>query len=1166
MSPLVIESMATILLQHVLSGIQTSGTRCGNRHLWKVLAQSAHARGIHGSLCPPLTLRSLKLLGQTLMWVIMVFVYKPLWAQTAPIASTYDIRLARQESPSLLSGAVVLDRGHRIALLGRGMAGGILTMHETRRGQTLATVAIEDRCSSSQLLAEPDGTHFALINSEGRICRFTADGALAVIVPHPMERPISAVFSRDGSLMALGNADGDLALLEWPSGRVRWHRALPRPRTYVIDMGFTADAHALVICCGEHAHPKKGTVALVDVETGQVIRRKSGNGTALAVSPDGCSVALLGNRLQVLSLPDLKPLWDAPTLLKSGTHLTPPVGFITRSTLLHHVDDGWYFVNAQKQLLHAKKGSYTSILIPTAGPALLAEQRFGPPAWVTESDLHINGQIVALPAPLTTNPPRVALSSNMRWLLMSNGHRFQRFDLLRGYSSKFNSNTGFEPTTVGVNNQGNISSRNGLTKVTYLNRELSDRPKQVLVLSNNGDTVLANFKDGLHWRNVATGRTMTLPNLAEPLASHLDALLFKAPDGSTHCVNADLGTDRVLPVNPNSWDSIRFTPDGRNVALEFRDGKHEFMTVELWSCDSGNKTASLKVASRGIPWTAGEFVMASNSTLLLKNSTPNQESFGKWFLGNLITEELRQIPADLGRVVVVAEGRVIGVMPDQTVRITELATGQLLATLSLQDEDNWLVIGPDGRFDTSRLQDNGAIRWILPDRPLEPVAMEAFYRDRYEPNLLAKIWRAEKLPPLPPLQTRNLDRPIVSILSIHLVARDLVDVEVEVTSPGKADARQLRLARDGVLVGSLANWPATSQAPYRHVFRGVHLPAASHTGNGTSTTTLSAWAFNADSVRGDTATKTLTRSISTTPVTSSAFLLTIGINWHENSTWNLSYAVNDAQTLAKTLTGALGSRGMQVFSTSVLSAGPDQARATKATIRDTLLYLSGQTPMDMPKPESMQGWPRPRPDDLVIITFAGHGFATQEGQYFLVPQDIGSGNIRSTDAAVQARAISMNELYQWVEGLDAKVAIVLDACNSANAINSAGFRPGPGEAHTLGQLAYDKGITLLAAAAGDQSALEINSLKHGLMTWILVEEGLDGGKADAEPLDQRITLREWLRYAVARTPEMAAELIRGVKLGGRGLILPGGLSQLRSDTALQQPVLFDYGNSDVILK
>lgn len=1065
------------------------------------------------------------------------------------------IRLVRQHTPGRVDEAAMLDGGRRLAILGSAAWYGNLTIHETAHGQTLATVALEERCKASMLRAEPAGTHLVLVTSDTLVCRLTASGALDVVRTQPLPQPVSAAFSRDGSLLALGNADGGMVLLDWPSGRLRWHRTISPASAYLIDLAFTADDKALVICCGDRVPPKPGTVLLVDVGSGEVLRRAPASGTALAVAPDGKSVAVLAERLQVLSLPTLQPLWSASALPASGKRVQG-MGYINRSGVLHAFNGDWYFVNSQRQLMRAQRGRPISTQLTTVGPPLLIEQRDAPPAWISNGGLARIGSTVPLPAEGGNTLPLVVISPNQQWLLMAKENRLQRFDLLRGYSSIFAGNVGFAPDSIGVDDQGNISSHHHGTKMASMHRELPDRPRYTQMLSRNGQTVLATFSNGVHWRNVVTGRTLALPHLAKPLASQGDALLFLAQDGSAHCANADLGTDRVIGVKIETLDGVQLTPDGRYVAIHPIGKPDSLETIDLWSCDSGAKTARMRT-----PF-VGNFIMVDARTALVKNASDDRADGGQWFIDDTASNSIQRVTADLGDVQAIAGDRAIGVMPDQTVRITNFRTGALLATLSLQDKENWLVVAPDGRFDTSRLQDNAALRWVGADRPLAPVPIEAFYRDRYEPNLLAKIWRGDKLATLPPFSSRNLERPLARIVDVRQAGENMVDVEVEVSAAAAAGARHLRLARDGMLVASLPAWTTPPGTPFRHVFRAIGLPTARFETD--PPTTLSTWAFNADGVRGDTGSRTVSKSVRKLFSKPRAFLLTIGVNWHENPAWNLAYAVNDARTLAQTLSRSLAARGMEVFSANLLSNGAADAMATKTHIREAIERLSGTFAPGQAAPASMQGWPQPGPDDLVFISFSGHGFSTGDGAFFLLPQDTGPGTRRDIDAAQQARAISMDELYKWLEGADANIAIVLDACNSSSAIGSNAFRPGPGDSRTLGQLAYDKGITLLAAAAGDQSAIEIDTLQHGLLTWVLVEEGLREGKANAAPVDRRITVREWLRYAVARTPGLAAEIQQG-QIGKRGTILVNSLPQLAGAPARQQPVLFDYGQQEIIV-
>jgi len=120
--------------------------------------------------------------------------------------------------------------------------------------------------------------------------------------------------------------------------------------------------------------------------------------------------------------------------------------------------------------------------------------------------------------------------------------------------------------------------------------------------------------------------------------------------------------------------------------------------------------------------------------------------------------------------------------------------------------------------------------------------------------------------------------------------------------------------------------------------------------------------------------------------------------------------------------------------------------------------------------------------------------------------------------------ISDIELGAALEGIDAgQLALIIDACNSGQALESDENRQGPFNSKGLAQLAYDKGIYFLTAAQRYQAALENSRLGHGYLTYALIEEGLKQRKADFDPLDGEITLREWLDYAVNRVPELQAE-------------------------------------------
>ena len=198
------------------------------------------------------------------------------------------------------------------------------------------------------------------------------------------------------------------------------------------------------------------------------------------------------------------------------------------------------------------------------------------------------------------------------------------------------------------------------------------------------------------------------------------------------------------------------------------------------------------------------------------------------------------------------------------------------------------------------------------------------------------------------------------------------------------------------------------------------------------------------------------------------------------------------------------------------------------------------------------------PDDIVIISFSGHGFASATGQFALVPSN---ARWPVADAAPVAQSvISAEDLTIWLGFMKAaEIAFIIDACHSGAAVNTPDFKPGPMGDSSLGQLAFDKGLRILAATQADDVALENASLAQGFLTAAL-GEGLtaDGGPADLDQ-DGRIVLDEWLRYAVARLPSLNEEVRRGGgPMAARGVRLVMRTPTAAAPPKSQEPSLFDF--------
>jgi len=123
------------------------------------------------------------------------------------------------------------------------------------------------------------------------------------------------------------------------------------------------------------------------------------------------------------------------------------------------------------------------------------------------------------------------------------------------------------------------------------------------------------------------------------------------------------------------------------------------------------------------------------------------------------------------------------------------------------------------------------------------------------------------------------------------------------------------------------------------------------------------------------------------------------------------------------------------------------------------------------------------------------------------------------------------------------MVMVIDACNSGQALEAEEKHCGPMNSKGLAQLAYEKGMLILTASLSYQAALEVartpqgKKIEHGLLTYSLLE-GLSTASADTDGNKQVID-REWLNYAVQQVPQMQLEAMRtrdaDVKQGKRDI-------------------------------
>lgn len=497
-------------------------------------------------------------------------------------------------------------------------------------------------------------------------------------------------------------------------------------------------------------------------------------------------------------------------------------------------------------------------------------------------------------------------------------------------------------------------------------------------------------------------------------------------------------------------------------------------------------------------------------------------------------------------------------------------TRNLVLTSFGLPNDDIMTIDAEGRYDTNQGADTATVRWQVSNRPFDSLPPQMFMRDRYEPDLLPRrldcttAGSCDKVfKPLPPLISINQAVPSASIARVAPGPRPgTARVSVEARQGRAADGRlsgltEVRVLRDDRLVATLAGAEGKA-ADSSGIFRRdifINVPSRS------APVEFTAYAVNTDRLKGETSDPA---RFSPSPLDPArrAYVLNIGIDRYAITGRDLNYAAADARAMAARL-GQI--EGYEVHALTLTSDASGN-RATKSLLRASFGLLSGAQGKWAATLRGagidVRDFGPATPDDIVIISWSGHGQITQQfdpaarsgvESFALVPSDLRSSNrFAEIDPA---SLITAGELADWLRPLDAgDVAFIIDACHSSASLTANGFKPGPMGDRTLGQLAFDKGIRILAATQADNVAREEASLGLGLLTATLIDAGLGGAALGTQ--DGWIRLDSLLRQTASALPErlLAEQAARDAK-DLPPLLLPYEPVQ---PPPVQVPAVFDF--------
>jgi len=325
---------------------------------------------------------------------------------------------------------------------------------------------------------------------------------------------------------------------------------------------------------------------------------------------------------------------------------------------------------------------------------------------------------------------------------------------------------------------------------------------------------------------------------------------------------------------------------------------------------------------------------------------------------------------------------------------------------------------------------------------------------------------------------------------------------------------------------------------------------------------FTAYAFNSERIKSATALLDYeVKTPATAVVKRKAFLLQVGVNHTTAHGCELKYSVNDAEVMSAALSEKLRVQGFELVPMKLESVAGETTNTKagpSATPQDDKFV--GSASKDVIRAELKKIAAKATPDDVFFMSFSGHGFSAAGGAFYVLPSSL-QGNCVHVDDAMLKTAISADELAEWLRPIDAgEMTLILDACYSAESVQAGDFKPGPMGSRGLGQVAYDKRMHVLAASQSDAVAHEYDYLHQGLLSYVLVKDGLDKDKADWKPKDGKITVGEWLSYAAAAVPEFKPSAPSGENKGTTVAKTVTG-----AKAAGQVPALFDFSREDTLV-
>jgi WD40 repeat protein/uncharacterized caspase-like protein len=430
---------------------------------------------------------------------------------------------------------------------------------------------------------------------------------------------------------------------------------------------------------------------------------------------------------------------------------------------------------------------------------------------------------------------------------------------------------------------------------------------------------------------------------------------------------------------------------------------------------------------------------------------------------------------------------------DQTVRLWNLPTRELLVTLFRGADGEWVMWTPQG-FYTATAAGARLIGWQInrgPDHEAEYVTAAQLRQHLNRPDIVARAIQLASAEAAVK-EARGADFKIADLLTRPVPRLRIVSPEADASVSGghaqvtvelEATPDPVKLIRIHVNGRLIASKP-----PEKDGFKPGRLTFDVPLAGGADTIAIAAENSTGETVAALSLTH---KDGGDLDKPGTLYILSIGVDKYPNLPGkDLRYAGADAKAFADAMEKRASPLHRQVIKRLLVNGGTAADAPTAANILDAFNMLR-QT----------------RGNDTVMLFVSGHGI--NEGpDYQFAPADAawGSGTLLQQSSVVPWHAFA-----EALTGANGRRIVFIDTCHAGNAFNRRFLSDG-----------YEANITFYSSAGPDQDALENSALGggHGLFTYALVE-GVNGKAHDGAGEVRADGLHDFLK---SRVGALAANL------------------------------------------